>query len=100
MPLCLPKDGQTLGIGAGQMSRIFSTEIAALKAKHIGLSLASCVMASDAFFPFKDNIEKAHEYGIKAIIQPGGSKRDDEVIDCANALGIAMVFTGMRCFRH
>lgn len=94
------KNGQTLGIGAGQMSRIFSTEIAALKAKEMKLDLKGAVMASDAFFPFKDNIEKAHEFGITAIIQPGGSKRDNEVIDCANELGIAMIFTGTRCFRH
>lgn len=94
------KEGQTLGIGAGQMSRIFSTEIAALKAKEMKLSLKGAIMASDAFFPFKDNIEKAHEFGITAIIQPGGSMRDKEVIDCANDLGIAMIFTGTRCFRH
>ncbi len=82
------------------MSRIFSTEIAALKAKEMHLTLEGAVMASDAFFPFKDNVEKAHEYGITAIIQPGGSKRDPEVIQCANELGIAMIFTGMRHFRH
>lgn len=94
------KKGQTLGIGAGQMSRIFSTEIAALKAKEMKLDLKGAVMISDAFFPFKDNVEKAHELGISAIIQPGGSKNDKEVIDCANQLGIAMVLTGTRCFRH
>jgi len=93
-------EGQTLGIGAGQMSRIFSTEIAALKAKEATLSLKGAVMASDAFFPFKDNIEKAHQFGISAIIQPGGSIRDKDVIECANALDIAMVFTGIRCFCH
>ncbi|MBS0287149.1 MAG: bifunctional phosphoribosylaminoimidazolecarboxamide formyltransferase/IMP cyclohydrolase [Proteobacteria bacterium] len=94
------KNGQTFGIGAGQMSRIFSTEIAALKAKQQGFDLKQSVMASDAFFPFKDNIEKAHEMGITAIIQPGGSMRDKEVIECANQLGIAMVFTHVRCFKH
>ncbi len=94
------KNGQVLGVGAGQMSRIFSTEIAALKAKEAQFSLFNAVMASDAFFPFKDNIEKAHEYGIKAIIQPGGSKRDSDVIACADALDVAMVFTGTRFFRH
>lgn len=94
------KNQCTLGIGAGQMSRIFSTQIAALKAKEMGFSLEGAVMASDAFFPFKDNVEAAHAYGIQAIIQPGGSKRDDEVIQCANDLGMAMIFTGMRHFRH
>lgn len=92
--------GQTLGIGAGQMSRIFSTEIAELKAKSQHFSLENAVMASDAFFPFKDNVEKAHQFGIKAIIQPGGSKNDKEVIACADELGMAMVFTGIRHFRH
>lgn len=94
------KNGKTLGIGAGQMSRVFSTEIAALKAKQQHLSLSDAVMASDAFFPFKDNIEKAYEYGIRAIIQPGGSVKDEEVIACANDLGIAMVLTNIRHFRH
>lgn len=94
------KNGQTLGIGAGQMSRVFSTEIAALKAKQQQLDLQGAVMASDAFFPFKDNIEKAYEYGIRAIIQPGGSMRDEEVIACANDLGIAMVLTHIRHFKH
>lgn len=94
------KNGQTLGIGAGQMSRVFSTEIAALKAKQSQLDLNQAVMASDAFFPFKDNIEKAYAYGIRAIIQPGGAQRDQEIIDCANQLGIAMLFTGKRHFCH
>lgn len=94
------KDNQTLGIGAGQMSRVFSTEIAALKAKQLNIDLHHAVMASDAFFPFKDNIEKAYEYGIRAIIQPGGSMRDEEVITCANDLGMAMVFTKVRHFKH
>lgn len=94
------KKGQTLGIGAGQMSRIVSTEIAGSQALKQNFNLQGAVMASDAFFPFQDNVEKAHEYGIKAIISPGGSKRDNEVIACANDLGLAMVFTGIRHFRH
>lgn len=94
------KNGQTLGIGAGQMSRVFSTEIAALKAKQQQLDLHDAVMGSDAFFPFKDNIEKAYEFGIRAIIQPGGSQRDQEVIACANDLGIAMILTHIRHFKH
>lgn len=94
------RDSQTLGIGAGQMSRIFSTHIATLKAQEQNFSLQNAVMASDAFFPFKDNIEEAHKHGIKAIIQPGGSMRDEEVIQAANELEIAMLFTGERYFRH
>lgn len=94
------KNGQTVGIGAGQMSRIISTEIAAMKAKETGLPLKGACMASDAFFPFKDNIEKAAALGISAIISPGGSKKDNEVIECANQHGIAMIFTGTRAFRH
>lgn len=94
------KNGQTLGIGAGQMSRIFSTEIAALKASQVDLNLENAVMASDAFFPFPDNVEKAHSLGVKAIIQPGGSMRDEQVIARAKELGMAMVFTGTRFFRH
>lgn len=94
------KNQQSLGVGAGQMSRIFSTEIAAMKAAEAQLSLQGAVMASDAFFPFKDNVEKAHELGITAIIQPGGAKRDMEIIECANQFNMAMVFTNQRCFRH
>lgn len=94
------KQGQTLGIGTGQMSRIFSTQIAALKAEQNKLALNESVMASDAFFPFADSIENAAAHGVTAIIQPGGSKRDPEVIDCANQFNMAMVFTGLRCFRH
>jgi phosphoribosylaminoimidazolecarboxamide formyltransferase/IMP cyclohydrolase len=92
--------GQTLGIGAGQMSRIVSTKIAAMQAAGFGLSLDEAVMASDAFFPFRDNVDAAAEYGIRAIIQPGGSRRDAEVIEAADEHGIAMVFTGFRHFRH
>lgn len=94
------KNGQSVGIGAGQMSRIMSTQIAALRAKEQGLSLDDAVMASDAFFPFTDNIEKAHSYGIRAVIQPGGSKKDEEVIAKANELGMVMLLTGKRHFRH
>ncbi len=90
----------TLGVGAGQMSRINSARIAAIKAEHAGLEVVGSVMASDAFFPFRDGIDAAHEAGISAVIQPGGSMRDDEVIDAADAHGMAMVFTGMRHFRH
>ena len=94
------KEGSTIGIGAGQMSRIYSTKIAAIKAADEGLTIEGSVMASDAFFPFRDGIDAAAEYGIKAIIQPGGSMRDDEVIAAANEHGLAMVFTNMRHFRH
>jgi len=94
------KDGMTIGVGAGQMSRVYSTKIAAIKAADEGLSVKDSVMASDAFFPFRDGIDSAAEHGISAIIQPGGSMRDDEVIAAANEHGLAMVFTGMRHFRH
>ena len=94
------KDNMTVGVGAGQMSRVYSTRIAALKAADEGLSVQGSVMASDAFFPFRDGIDAAAETGIAAIIQPGGSMRDDEVIQAANEHGLAMVFTGMRHFRH
>ena len=94
------KDGRTTGVGAGQMSRVNSARIAAIKAEHAGLSPVGAVMASDAFFPFRDGIDNAAAVGIKAIIQPGGSMRDDETIAAADEHGIAMVFTGMRHFRH
>ncbi len=94
------KNSMTIGIGAGQMSRVYSTKIAAIKAADEGLEIKGSVMASDAFFPFRDGIDSAAETGISAIIQPGGSMRDDEVIDAANEHGLAMVFTGMRHFRH
>ena len=94
------KDGKTIGVGAGQMSRVYSTKIAAIKAEDEGLSLKDSVMASDAFFPFRDGIDTAAQYGISAIIQPGGSMRDEEIIAAANEHGLAMVFTGMRHFRH
>ena len=94
------KDGQTIGIGAGQMSRVISAEIASLKAKEEGLNVEGSCMASDAFFPFRDGIDKAASSGIKSIIQPGGSVRDQEVIDAANEHKMVMVFTGVRHFRH
>ena len=94
------KDHMTIGVGAGQMSRVYSTKIAAIKAADEELEVKGSVMASDAFFPFRDGIDAAAETGITAIIQPGGSMRDDEVIQAANEHGLAMVFTGMRHFRH
>jgi phosphoribosylaminoimidazolecarboxamide formyltransferase/IMP cyclohydrolase len=94
------RNNQTIGVGAGQMSRINSARIAGIKAEHAGLEVKGAVMASDAFFPFRDGIDNAGAAGISCIIQPGGSMRDDEVIAAANEHGMAMVFTGMRHFRH
>ncbi|MGH8500923.1 MAG: bifunctional phosphoribosylaminoimidazolecarboxamide formyltransferase/IMP cyclohydrolase [Gammaproteobacteria bacterium] len=94
------REEQTLGIGAGQMSRVYSARLAAIKAADEGLPLAGAVMASDAFFPFRDGIDAAFEAGIAAVIQPGGSQRDQEVIAAADEHGMAMVFTGVRHFRH
>jgi phosphoribosylaminoimidazolecarboxamide formyltransferase/IMP cyclohydrolase len=94
------KDRATLGIGAGQMSRVISSRIAAMKAGEVGLTLASAAVASDAFFPFRDGLDTLAEFGITAVIQPGGSRRDAEVIAAADEQDIAMVFTGMRHFRH
>ncbi|MCO4756628.1 MAG: bifunctional phosphoribosylaminoimidazolecarboxamide formyltransferase/IMP cyclohydrolase [Oceanospirillaceae bacterium] len=94
------KDGQTIGIGAGQMSRVYSAKIAGIKAADEGLEVKGSVMASDAFFPFRDGIDAAAAAGIDAIIQPGGSMRDEETIAAADEHGMAMVFTGMRHFRH
>jgi phosphoribosylaminoimidazolecarboxamide formyltransferase/IMP cyclohydrolase len=94
------KDNATIGVGAGQMSRVYSTKIAAIKAADEGLELTGSVMASDAFFPFRDGIDAAAETGVAALIQPGGSMRDEEVIEAANEHDLAMVFTGMRHFRH
>ena len=93
-------DQQTIGVGAGQMSRVYSAKIAAIKAQDENLKVAGCVMASDAFFPFRDGIDTAHEHGITAIIQPGGSMNDEEVIAAADEHDMAMVFTNMRHFRH
>lgn len=92
--------GMTLGVGAGQMSRVDSTKIAAVKAQHAGLSLTGSVAASDAFFPFRDGLDVIADAGATAVIQPGGSMRDDEVINAANERDVAMVMTGMRHFRH
>jgi phosphoribosylaminoimidazolecarboxamide formyltransferase / IMP cyclohydrolase len=92
--------GRTLGIGAGQMSRVDSTRIAAAKAAQAGLPLAGSAVASDAFFPFRDGLDVVAENGAAAVIQPGGSVRDDEVIAAADERGLAMVFTGVRHFRH
>jgi phosphoribosylaminoimidazolecarboxamide formyltransferase/IMP cyclohydrolase len=92
--------GRTLGVGAGQMSRVDSARIARWKAGDAKLDLKGAAMASDAFFPFRDGIDTAADAGIKAVIQPGGSMRDEEVIAAANERGIAMVFTGVRHFRH
>ncbi len=94
------KEGMTIGVGAGQMSRVNSARIAAIKAEHAGLAVAGAVMASDAFFPFRDGIDQAAAVGITAVIQPGGSLRDEDVIAAADEHGMAMVFTGMRHFRH
>ncbi|PVV16979.1 MAG: bifunctional phosphoribosylaminoimidazolecarboxamide formyltransferase/IMP cyclohydrolase [gamma proteobacterium symbiont of Ctena orbiculata] len=94
------RDGMTIGVGAGQMSRVNSARIAAIKAEQASLEVKGSVMASDAFFPFRDGIDNAAEVGIAAVIQPGGSMRDDEAIAAANEHGMAMVFTGMRHFRH
>lgn len=94
------KNNQTIGIGAGQMSRVYSARIASIKAADEGLQVAGSVMASDAFFPFSDGVEAAAEAGITAVIQPGGSVNDQQVIDAADAADMAMVFTGMRHFRH
>ncbi len=98
--ILLAKDGAVLGIGAGQMSRVDSSKIAVRKADDAGLDLAGSVLASDAFFPFRDGVDAAADAGVKAVIQPGGSIRDEEVIAAANEHGIAMVFTGRRLFRH
>ncbi|EGR1589196.1 bifunctional phosphoribosylaminoimidazolecarboxamide formyltransferase/IMP cyclohydrolase [Vibrio parahaemolyticus] len=94
------KGDMTIGVGAGQMSRVYSAKIAGIKAADEGLEVAGSVMASDAFFPFRDGIDAAAEAGIKCVIQPGGSMRDEEVIAAADEHGMAMIFTGMRHFRH
>jgi phosphoribosylaminoimidazolecarboxamide formyltransferase/IMP cyclohydrolase len=94
------RGGATLGIGAGQMSRVDASRLAVQKAADAGLDLKGSVLASDAFFPFRDGVDAAAEAGAKAIVQPGGSVRDVEVIEAANKHGIAMVLTGQRLFRH
>jgi phosphoribosylaminoimidazolecarboxamide formyltransferase / IMP cyclohydrolase len=98
--ILMARDGGVLGIGAGQMSRVDSSKIAVRKAREAGLDLQGAVLASDAFFPFRDGVDAAAEAGVKAVIQPGGSIRDEEVIGAANEHGIAMIFTGRRLFRH
>ena len=94
------RDGMTIGIGAGQMSRVYSAKIAGIKAVDEGLEVRGSVLASDAFFPFRDGIDAAAEAGVSAVIEPGGSMRDDEVVAAADEHGMAMVFTRMRHFRH
>jgi phosphoribosylaminoimidazolecarboxamide formyltransferase/IMP cyclohydrolase len=98
--IVLARDGATLGVGAGQMSRVYSTRLAAMKAADEKLPVAGAVMASDAFLPFRDNLDVAAGFGVRAVIQPGGSVRDAEVVAAADEHGMAMVFTGMRHFRH
>ena len=93
-------DGQLIGIGAGQMSRVDSSRLAVLKAQDNGAALEGCVLASDAFFPFRDGVDAAVEAGVSSIIQPGGSVRDEEVVRAADEHGISMMFTGNRSFRH
>jgi phosphoribosylaminoimidazolecarboxamide formyltransferase/IMP cyclohydrolase len=93
-------DGMTMGVGAGQMSRLDSARIASIKAEHAGLTLQGTVVASDAFFPFRDGLDVVVDAGATCIIQPGGSMRDDEVVNAANERGVAMVYTGVRHFRH
>ena len=90
----------TIGVGAGQMSRVYSARIAGIKAQDEGLEVKGSVMASDAFFPFRDGIDNAAKVGITAVIQPGGSRNDEEVIAAADEHGMAMVFSGVRHFRH
>ena len=94
------KNKQTLGIGAGQMSRVDSTKIASHKAENAKIDLTQSVVASDAFFPFRDGIDVIARHGAKCIIQPGGSIKDEEVIDAANEHGIVMLFTNVRHFKH
>ena len=98
--IVIAKDEMTLGIGAGQMSRVISTKIAFMKAQEEKLDVKDCVLASDAFFPFRDNIDIAANEGVKHIIQPGGSVKDNEIIDAADEHGISMTMTGYRHFKH
>jgi AICAR transformylase/IMP cyclohydrolase PurH (only IMP cyclohydrolase domain in Aful) len=98
--ILIARDGATIGIGAGQMSRVDAAFLSVHKARLAGHSTEGAVLGSDAFFPFRDGVEQAAEAGIRAIIQPGGSVRDDEVIAAADEYDIAMVFTGQRQFRH
>ena len=98
--IVLTRDREIYGVGAGQMSRIDSVQIAREKAQNAGRELKSLVMASDAFFPFRDGIDAAVAAGVIAIVQPGGSIRDDEVIEAANEHRLSMIFTGIRHFKH
>ena len=98
--IVISSNSSTIGIGAGQMSRIDSAKIAAPKATERGFKTEGCTMASDAFFPFRDGIDAAAEIGITSVIQPGGSVKDDEVIQAADEADMAMIFTGIRHFRH
>ncbi len=98
--IVLARGGQTLGIGAGQTSRVDAVRLAVGKARELGHSLDDAVLASDAFFPFADGAQHALEAGVAVVVQPGGSKRDDEVLEAVSAAGAAMVFTGRRHFRH
>jgi len=98
--IVLTRDGATIGIGAGQMSRVDAAFVAVHKARVSGHDTKGCVLGSDAFFPFRDGVDQAAEAGVRAIVQPGGSVKDAEIIAAANAHGIAMVFTGRRTFRH
>ena len=98
--IVLASDIQTVGVGAGQMNRVDSVRIAAMRAERTDLQIEGSALASDAFFPFRDNVDEAAKIGISAIIQPGGSMRDDESIEAANEHGITMVFTGYRHFKH
>ncbi len=93
-------DGMTMGVGAGQMSRLDSARIASIKAQHAGLSLQGTAVASDAFFPFRDGLDVVVDAGASCVIQPGGSMRDQEVIDAADERGVVMVLSGVRHFRH
>ena len=94
------KDGMTMGVGAGQMSRLDSARIASIKAEHAGLVLQGTAVASDAFFPFRDGLDVVVDAGATCVIQPGGSMRDQEVIDAADERGVVMVLSGVRHFRH
>ena len=98
--IVLARDGATIGIGAGQMSRVDAAFLSVHKARLAGHDTKGSVMGSDAFFPFRDGVEQAAEAGVSAIVQPGGSVRDEEVIQAANEFDITMIFTGMRQFRH
>jgi len=98
--IVIANETQTLGVGAGQMNRVDSVRIAATRAERFGHPLQGSALASDAFFPFRDNVDEAAKLGVTAIIQPGGSIKDDESIAAANEYGIAMAFTGVRHFKH